>query len=62
MSSYLNQCSRCGAYLDPGERCTCLEENRHRTRYQRQRENYEITERSGGFTHVETVRTDRRIS
>lgn len=62
MSSYFNQCSRCGAHLDPGEKCSCLEDIKHRTRYQKQREAYEITERLGGFTYVDTVRTDRRIS
>lgn len=23
---YYNRCERCGAYLDPGERCDCREE------------------------------------
>lgn len=33
---YYNRCERCGAYLDPGERCDCQEEAA-RVREQEQR-------------------------
>lgn len=62
MGNYFNTCNRCGAHLDPDKICSCIEDNRHRTLFQKHRENYEITERLGGFTYVNTVRTDRRIS
>lgn len=53
MSDYFKTCQYCGAHLDPGERCTCREENRHRNMFQRKRENYEITERLGGLTRCQ---------
>lgn len=28
MSNYFNVCPHCGATLDPGERCECLQEKR----------------------------------
>ena len=46
--SYYNVCTRCGAHLDPGEKCDCREESAHKTLFQRQRENYEFEERLGG--------------
>lgn len=46
--SYYNVCTRCGAHLDPGEKCDCREESSHKTLFQRQRENYELEERLGG--------------
>lgn len=62
MSNYFNICNRCGATLDPGEKCTCMEESRHKTLYQRKREAYEITERLGGFTYGNIVRADGTVS
>ena len=62
MSRYYNICNRCGATLDPGEKCTCIEESRHKTLYQRKRENYEITERLGGNTYGNVIRADRSVS
>lgn len=62
MSRYYNVCNRCGAALDPGEKCSCMEESKHRNLYQRKRDNYEATERLGGFTYGNIVRTDRAVS
>ena len=62
MSRYYIPCDRCGASLDPGEKCTCMEESRHKTLYQRKRENYEIVERLGGFTYGNTARINRTVS
>lgn len=28
---YYNECSQCGAYLDPGEHCDCEEERQRQT-------------------------------
>ena len=46
--SYYNTCTRCGAHLDPGEKCDCREDNSHKTLFQRHKENYELEERLGG--------------
>lgn len=32
MHRYFNKCPRCGANLDPGERCTCNEEKQKKER------------------------------
>lgn len=61
MSRYYNTCSHCGAALDPGEKCTCMEEARHRNLFQRHHDNYEKTERLGGVTYGNIIRTDRAV-
>ena len=38
-------CPICGAYLDPGERCTCMD--KHRNMYQKKQFNYDCAERGG---------------
>lgn len=43
MYNYL--CERCGAHLDPQERCTCMD--KHKSMYQRKQNNYEDEERRG---------------
>lgn len=29
MHTYYNECPRCGALLDPGERCSCTDDKDH---------------------------------
>lgn len=56
MSQYI--CSMCGAYLDPGERCTCMD--KHRNMFQKKQFNYDFTERMG--IRNDTLRTYRTVS
>lgn len=45
---YYNRCERCGAYLDPGERCDCeREERQERENLEKRIEGMIILERNG---------------
>ena len=41
-------CPDCGAHLDPGEHCDCVEHTQHKNMFQRNKDNYEREERAGG--------------